>query len=88
MAQDKQDNKKQELNEPHVPYGALRDKKIRIFHSFEEQEDEMIEYWASISPMQRLANLRKMILISYGLTDEKLSLHKRAKTIQIINSES
>jgi hypothetical protein len=88
MAQDKEDDNKQELNEPHVPYGAVHGKRIRIFHSFQEQEDEMIEYWASISPMQRLANLYKMILISYGLTDEKLRLHKRAKTIQIINSES
>ena len=30
---------------------------FRVFNSFKEQEDEMVAYWASITPLQRLVHL-------------------------------
>jgi hypothetical protein len=60
------------VNEPSPVRGLLSGKKVRVFNSFEEQEDEMIEYWASITPLQRLTHLYEMIKISFRLTEEDM----------------
>ncbi len=46
---------------------------IRIFKHPDEQREEMYLYWASISPEQRMMHLKEMIIISFGLTPEKLA---------------
>ena len=40
--------------------------------SFEEQEESMQRYWASITPKKRLHHLFILACMSYGLTKEKL----------------
>ena len=35
------------------------------------QENDMRRYWASITPTERLANLRQLIRNAYGLTEEE-----------------
>ncbi len=60
-------------------------RKLRIFTSFEEQEEEMIFYWASISPLERLEHLYKMIQISFRLHNTKIEPKKRS--LHIINYE-
>jgi len=40
--------------------------------SFEEQEESMQRYWASITPMKRLHHLFVLACMSYGLTKGKL----------------
>jgi hypothetical protein len=69
-------------------YASFKGGKIRIFNSFKEQEKEMIEYWASISPYQRLANLYEMIKISYGISEEEARKLHHFKKINIIKYES
>jgi hypothetical protein len=64
----------------------LKNKKIRIFDSFQQQEDEMIEYWASITPTQRLRHLYEMIKISFRLPDDDLPNRHRSRTVKIIKS--
>ena len=82
------EEEKREVNEPIAGYGALRGKKVRFFHSFEEQENEMIEYWASISPLQRLVHLNEMIKISFRLTEPGHHDALRQKKIKIIKYEA
>jgi hypothetical protein len=40
--------------------------------SFEEQEESMREYWAAITPLQRLQHLFILVKMAFGLTPEKL----------------
>ena|GEM_PF-1809476 len=61
--------------------------KIRIFKSFKEQEDEMISYWASITPMQRLAHLYEMIQISFRLPQAGEHIATTGKVIKILRYE-
>lgn len=82
------EEEKQEVNEPAVGYGALRGKKVRVFHSFEEQENEMIEYWASISPLQRLIHLHEMIKISFRLTESDIHSAPHSRKITITKYEA
>ena len=60
---------------------------IRIFRSFQEQEDEMISYWASISPGQRLAHLYEMIQISFRLPEAGAQNSAAGKFIKILRYE-
>jgi hypothetical protein len=64
------------VNEPLEDYfnsSAYKDsfKKITI-SSFEEQEESMRRYWASITPLHRLQHLQILVKMAFGLTDEKL----------------
>lgn len=71
----KHKNKKDvnEVNEPQLQDGLERmNNKIIICNSFEEQEDDMRKYWASLSPEKRMLNLHELICISFGLTPEKI----------------
>ena len=75
----------QELNEPQAHYNAEGKGRIRFFSSFQEQEDEMISYWASITPLQRLRHLHEMVIASFGLTEEKLMHPKLSRSLKIIS---
>lgn len=75
------------LREPEVRYNALRGKKVRIFRSFKEQEDEMIDYWASITPLQRLAHLYEMVKMSFGITEDEARKRQRHRKVTIIRYE-
>jgi len=55
------------------------------FSSFQQQEDEMVAYWASITPLQRLKHLHEMIIMSFGLTKEQLRKPELGNSIKIIS---
>ena len=59
-------------------------KKIRVFSSFQEQEDEMIDYWASITPLKRLEHLHEMVIASFGLTEGKIKNPQLGRSLKII----
>ena len=63
-----------------------RKERIR-FSSFQQQEDEMVTYWASITPLQRLKHLHEMVIASFGLTDEQLEKPNLSNSIKIIYYE-
>ncbi len=63
----KKGNKNKELNEPLVPYVITEGKQVRIFKSFEEQEEYQLRQMAALSPIQCLEYLRKMINLAYGM---------------------
>jgi len=82
------EEEKPEVNEPVAGAFSLKGKKVRFFHSFEEQENEMIAYWASISPLQRLVHLNEMIKISFRLNDSDPHDAPKRKKIKIIKYEA
>ena len=63
-------------------------KKIRIFSSFQEQEDEMIDYWASITPLKRLEHLHEMVIASFGLTDDQIENPQLSRSLKIVSYKS
>lgn len=71
------------LKEPDSVYEVPAKKKLRIFNSFLEQEQEMINYWASITPQKRLEHLYEMIKISYRIIEQQARqvVHPRKLTI-------
>jgi hypothetical protein len=50
-----------EVKDPDSVYRVPAKKKLRIFNSYQEQE--IINYWASIMPQKRLEHLYEMIKI-------------------------
>gem|GEM_PF-6042258 len=46
--------------------------RVRFFSSPKEQEDELVTYWASITPVERMRHLQQLIIKSYGLTTEQI----------------
>ena len=79
---------KPENNKPDATYNATGKGKIRFFSSFQEQEDEMVAYWASITPLQRLKHLHEMVIAAFGLTDDQLKNPKLNRSIKIISYKS
>jgi hypothetical protein len=78
----KNDNDKpNEFQEPAATYHRPR---IRFFDSYEGQREEMYVYLASLSPVQRMANLLELIIKTYGLTPENMKNHRWDKKIKII----
>jgi hypothetical protein len=55
---------KKKLKEPEVDYES---RKIRVFHSFEEQEEYEISEMSKLTSIEILQQLRKFINIAYGL---------------------
>ena len=53
-------------SEPNTGYK----KSIRSFSSFDDMENEQLKYFASLSPQQRLQNLKQLVLRSFGIKDE------------------
>ena len=78
----KNDEEKRELNEPAVGYGALKGKKVRFFHSFEEQAAAEAEYATKRTPIERIRDTVQLILRAYGVTQEMLN--KRERSLKII----
>lgn len=81
MAEENMDNE-ENLNEPGASYHVPPKKEIRFFSTVQGQEEELLDYWATLTPIQRLAHLHELIIASYGLTEEELQNHKPAKTIK------
>jgi len=61
-----------------------KEPRIRIFKDHDEQREEMYKYWASITPVQRMADLRDLIIMSFGLTPEKIKKAVSSRKITII----
>jgi len=57
-----------------------KEPRMRIFKNHDEQREEMYEYWASLTPVQRMAGLHDLIVMSFGLTLEKIK--KRSAIIK------
>ena len=51
-------------SEPQAAYGK---RSIRFYNSFEEQAEEELIYMVSLSPIERLMEMRKFINIAYGM---------------------
>ena len=67
LKKEKEENKSQ-VNERAAPYTPLKNKhRLRIYKSFEEQEEDELSYRASLSPLERLEQLRKLIDLAYGI---------------------
>ncbi len=75
------------MHEPPVAYSVTPPGRMRFFTSFQQQEDEMISYWASITPLQRLKHLHEMIVHSFGLTDEQLKNPRLSNRLTIVSYE-
>lgn len=70
------------VHEPGASYHAPPKKEIRFYSSVQGQEEELLDYWASLTPVQRLTHLHELIIASYGLTEEAVQNHKPSKTIK------
>ncbi len=81
------EEEKREVNEPVAGYGALRGKKVRFFHSFEEAEAAENEDAANKPPIQRILDTVQLILRTYGFTQETLNKRPRSNKITIIKYE-
>lgn len=76
------------VNEPLTEYFKSKPdkgswKKITI-SSFEEQEESMRRYLASITPLHRLQHLNILVKMAFGLTPEKLENPGLKNEINII----
>lgn len=58
-----EENKNKKVNEPSVNYSRT----IKIFNSFEEQELHILNEMASLSSIDILQQLRKLINVAYGM---------------------
>ena len=70
---------------PEIPGNDGKKIKVRFFSSCQEQEDELVAYWASITPLQRLRHLHEMVIHSFGLTDEKIKHPNLGRSLKIIS---
>ena len=67
-----EENKNDKLNEPAANY--FKNAELRVYHSFEEQKDDERKHSASLTPQERLKETVELILRTYGLTRESLSM--------------
>jgi hypothetical protein len=74
--------KNDQANEPGANYSTVNHNHVRVFNSFEEANEAQRAYWASLTPEELFANLRKLIIASYGLTSE-IDTSAAAKRITI-----
>ena len=81
--QNEPEEEEKNLKEPQGAYYTPKKERIR-FSSFQQQEDEMVAYWASITPLQRLKHLHEMVIASFGLTNEQLKNPNLSHSIKII----
>ena len=59
--------------------------KLRIFHSFEEQEAAEIAYWASIGPEQRLMDMKRLMEQASALLYHDVEVKTVNKKVHIIS---
>lgn len=64
--------------EPFLNYG----KRIGIYSSFEEEEQSKLLYAASLTPLECLTDLRKLINNAYGITPQSIVPEKHKITIK------
>ncbi len=62
-------------------------KRIKIYSSFEEAEQDKINYIINQSPVERLKQTVELILRVYNVTRESLKERKRSNRIHIIKDE-
>lgn len=72
MLNNDENNHDESVGEPNPAYHTGMNNRIRFFSTVKEQENEMIQYWASISPIERLKHLHEMIIASFGLSPKEL----------------
>jgi len=87
MYSEKPSEKNENVNEPGTSYRTAGKHAVRVFSSFQQQEDELVAYWASITPLQRLKHLHEMVIASFGLTTEQLKKPKLNHSINVISYE-
>ncbi len=68
---DKDKSKENEANEPFAPYTGTGKKLSELFpgihiSTLQEQEDQMREYSASLTPVERMAYLQYLIRLTWG----------------------
>ena len=59
----KREKDKNQLKEPTIAYGK---KRIGVFTSFKEAEEDNYRYWLSLTPEQRIANVTTLIKRVYS----------------------
>ena len=70
---------KKKLKEPEVAYEP---RKIRVFHSFEEQEEYEISLLHKQNPLDRIKETVELILRVYNTRREELSKKKSTNRIK------
>jgi hypothetical protein len=70
---------KKKLKEPEVAYEP---RKIRVFHSFEEQEEYEISLLHKQNPLDRIKETVELILRVYNTSREELSKKKSTNRIK------
>ncbi len=68
---DQDKSKEKEVKEPSTSYGATEKKLSELFpgiyiSTLQEQEDQMREYSASLTPVERMAYLQYLIRLTWG----------------------
>ena len=64
---------------------TIEDKTVTSFTSFEDMENAKLKYFASLEPEELLRNLKQLVLVAYGFTDD--SFGKNMPRIINLNPE-
>ena len=81
------EDEKREVNGPVAGAFSLKGKKVRFFHSFEEQAAAEAEDAANRTPVERIRNTVQLIFRVYGVTQEMLNTRDRNWKITITKYE-
>ena len=87
MKNEHQDKSQDENNELNEKEGEYLSPGIRIFHSYEEQEEDLINEMAGLSKQERLIRLRQSINIAYGMHQAHTHAMSEKHTITFIQFE-
>ena len=63
---DDKDLKQDGAEEPAVGYSNFSKMSIKVYHSFEQEEQAQIEYWRGLTPEQRIAQLTEISKYAYS----------------------
>jgi hypothetical protein len=78
------------VKEPEVQYESLRltnNSTAITFHSHQKENEELLQYQATLSPENRMRHLYELICISFGLNSEELRNPKLNNIIIIENPD-
>jgi hypothetical protein len=81
------DPDKEDINKASEPQAAYGKRNIRFYNSFEEQAEEEYIYMASLSPIERLKEMRRFINIAYGMHGYDPENLPKKHTIKFISYE-
>jgi hypothetical protein len=76
-----------QVHEPLFEYNSETNLNLSLkitISSFEEQEEEMRRYWASIPPLKRLHDLHLLVCMAFGLSADKINNPELSNKINII----